>query len=514
MSNILIVDDEPLYRESIKKIIDWKSLMLSVPDEAINGFDALEKIKKEKYELIITDIRMPQMDGLSLIREASIISPESCFVVLSAYDDFALVKDAFKIGVIDYILKHQISQDEILRVIENFRHKEIDKKFNERSYIRSTIMNIKNGIIPEKDAADMLSLPSFAEGGRIYPSKSQIHLINSMENNTHQESQVLLDIEKDLNVQFNNLYIESSSRLSFYFLSDKVLSWGDLDAYWRTVHDFYNKKLINSGYTMSMGFSLNSNSFKNLKIAMAEAEACLQWYINRGKGVLLSPQKIRIEDKHPNLFPSTEKLSNDMINLSNDMASDAVLTMCIKKNNYRNTDPELIVSYYRRVNAHIVSALEALKLLENEEVRNFMSFFNKRSGWDIDDYNSNLKMIVDLFKNIKSISNKQIADVVQYMRNNYKKELTLSAIAEDFNLNASYLSRLFAKEMNVGFSKYLGKIRIKEAEKLLDSGKVNVSEAGTIVGISQPETFCRTFKRINGISPQKYLYSNSKKLTD
>lgn len=514
MNKVLIVDDEPFYREAIKKIINWKELQLSIPDEAINGLDAIEKIKSNYYEIIITDIKMPKMDGVTLIREATLLSPKSCFIVLSAYDEFAFVKEAFKLGIIDYILKHQISQEELMRVIQHYRQQKNRKQVDERVFTHSILINILNGIVPEKDVAHILSIPPADKGGRIYPAKGQFHSIKPDLRSFPLDFDIISNIEEELCSRFSNLYIEKGRRLSFFLISKTNLSWKELDSFWGEVLKFWQSGLKDFEYSLSIGFNHNSNSFSCLKNAMSEAETCLDWFISRGKGMLLSPPKIIIDKGSLRSLPSTENLSRGLVQLSSEESSQALVEMKINKNDYRSTDPEMLKVYYKSVNAHIVSAMETMKLTENNDLKNLLSAFNERSGWDLDDYNNYLEGIGTFLLKSINLSNKQIADIVGYLQKNYSRELTLSEVAEKFNLNGSYLSRLFKKEMGIGFSNYLAQIRIKKAESLFDTGQIKVSEVGRIVGIPQPETFCRTFKRIAGMSPQEYLYSKCKKLTN
>ena len=111
MYKVLIVDDEILARAGIKALIDWEKYGFSVIGEASNGQIAFEKIKEMKPDIVITDIKMPVMNGIDLIRATKKISQEISFIVLSAYNDFEYVKEAMKEGAKDYILKIQMEPE-------------------------------------------------------------------------------------------------------------------------------------------------------------------------------------------------------------------------------------------------------------------------------------------------------------------------------------------------------------------------------------------------------------------
>jgi two-component system response regulator YesN len=105
MYKLLIVEDEEAIREGIIKGMDWQSMGFEVAGAASNGLEAIESVNSNPPDLILTDIRMPQMDGLELIEKTRLLYPDIRFVVLSGYSDFEYVQTALKNKVVDYLLK-------------------------------------------------------------------------------------------------------------------------------------------------------------------------------------------------------------------------------------------------------------------------------------------------------------------------------------------------------------------------------------------------------------------------
>ena len=118
MYNLLIVDDEIISRLGITSLLDWEEAGFRVIDSVANGEEALEIMKSQSIDLVITDIKMPVMTGIELIREAKACGIESSFVVLSSYDDYAYVREALKLGAVDYILKLDLDKAHMLSVLE------------------------------------------------------------------------------------------------------------------------------------------------------------------------------------------------------------------------------------------------------------------------------------------------------------------------------------------------------------------------------------------------------------
>ena len=121
MFEVLIVDDEPYLRDALRCLVDWEQAGFRIAGEAINGREALEILRGHPADVVFTDIRMPVMNGLELIEAARRERIRSLFVILSAYDEFHLVKDAFKLGAIDYVLKSELEEGDILSLLARCR---------------------------------------------------------------------------------------------------------------------------------------------------------------------------------------------------------------------------------------------------------------------------------------------------------------------------------------------------------------------------------------------------------
>ena len=135
MYKLLIVDDEPLIRKGISKLIDLEELAVSSIFEASDGISALALVKRENPDLVITDINMPKMDGLEFARKAREINPNIKIAVLTGYDYFDYAVAALKTGVDDYVLK-PVSKEDITNILKKMINK-LNKEKSE-SEVRKT----------------------------------------------------------------------------------------------------------------------------------------------------------------------------------------------------------------------------------------------------------------------------------------------------------------------------------------------------------------------------------------
>ncbi|HOF99949.1 MAG TPA: response regulator, partial [Clostridia bacterium] len=126
----MIVDDEAEVREGIVARLDWEKLGFEVVAEAENGLEAIEKAESDEVDLLLTDIKMPFMDGLTMIAEFRTLHPSAKVVILSGFDDADYARQAIKLGVTEYALK-PVNAEELSGVLARMRA-QLDREYNEK----------------------------------------------------------------------------------------------------------------------------------------------------------------------------------------------------------------------------------------------------------------------------------------------------------------------------------------------------------------------------------------------
>ncbi|HEX3028771.1 MAG TPA: response regulator [Clostridia bacterium] len=145
MCKIFIADDDPFILEGIKHILHWEEFGIEIIGTASNGAQALEALKKESADILITDIKMPKMNGLELIKRVRDTNPATRFIILSGYDDFEYLKESIKLGIENYILK-PINSEELEKTITSTLDK-ISKDESERLKHIQDMGIIRNNIL-------------------------------------------------------------------------------------------------------------------------------------------------------------------------------------------------------------------------------------------------------------------------------------------------------------------------------------------------------------------------------
>lgn len=117
MKRVLIVDDDFLVRTYLKQMIDWEEHGFYIIGDAKNGQEALELLQRDTADILIADMSMPIMDGIELTRRVKKFSPRTHILILSCHDDFVYVKEAMKLGIDDYLLKNNLTEDTLLEAL-------------------------------------------------------------------------------------------------------------------------------------------------------------------------------------------------------------------------------------------------------------------------------------------------------------------------------------------------------------------------------------------------------------
>ena len=194
MKKLLIVDDDALIRATLHTIVDWNELGYEIAGDAQNGEQALQILKREQIELVFTDMKMPVMDGISLMEHINQMDKKPQMVALSGYDDFSLVRSAFKLGAFDYVLKEDISAKGITELIKKINPviKEDDEplysgKKKEEALLKEMILgravpSKKGGFFQGNYALAAFEIDEFKENTVRFQSSFEEYLVRPMIN--------------------------------------------------------------------------------------------------------------------------------------------------------------------------------------------------------------------------------------------------------------------------------------------------------------------------------------------
>lgn len=175
--NILVVDDEAFARNLVSGLLINAADKYTVVSECHNGETALESLKKKNIDIVITDIKMPVMDGIEFIEKALLYKPELKIIVLTAYNDFELVRKCFTLGAVNYIMKTEIDFEKLIAVLDDTVNKTADNSDKLKTMAENLIGNkYVNNELVEKMTAEGFDLKG--RNVRIIDIKIHLSLIH------------------------------------------------------------------------------------------------------------------------------------------------------------------------------------------------------------------------------------------------------------------------------------------------------------------------------------------------
>jgi len=508
LCKILIVDDEYLLRQGIKHLVDWNTQGFEIIGEASNGKEALDFIEKNKPHIIISDIVMPIMDGVDLAKIVKTKYPEIQIVILSGYSDFNYVKDTFKLGVKDYVLKPKLDPTELISLLKN------------------TASNIPNFIMSSSENASALNINNmlsklisgfYSDFNEIevkdtFPFDSFILIGDNIKKINNINSMSLLSLKSILSKAAKKhltglIYyeVEADSNLFLILINLKVENHSK-------VLDQINLMLLEVSIDMPEIFFVLSNLFNSL-YKLEDV------YINNLRPLL--GYKFYFKDKK---FITYEDLPKNTLKEKFDFKYYSGQIYLLNIDNALNYLREYLCNSIKNIDINefelktlfenalynIINILDELNFDMEEMNNSKLEYFQK-----IDETKSyeELLLLLDIItKKTKSILASQesklndhmINKIIEFISNHYYEQLSLKQVADKFHFNYYYLSSYFSSHNAEGFSEYLNKIRLQKAVELLANEKIPVSEISFMVGYSDHSYFCKVFKKFKKLTPSKF----------
>ena len=508
LCKILIVDDEYLLRQGIKHLVDWNAEGFEIIGEASNGKEALDFIEKTKPHIIISDIVMPVMDGVDLAKIVKTKYPEIQIVILSGYSDFNYVKDTFKLGVMDYVLKPKLDPEELILLLKNTASKIPD--FIMPSSQNCVTLNINNMLsklisgfysdFNEIAVRDTFPLDSFFLIG---DNIKKINNINSMSllslrsilskaAKKHLKDLIYYEVEADSNLflLLINLKTENYSKVLDQITLMLLEVSNDIPEIF-----FVLSNLFNSLY------KLEDIYINNLRPLLG-----YKFYFKDKKFITYDDlPKHTLKEKFDFKYYSGQIYLLNIDNALNYLRE--YLCQSIKNININEFE---LKTLFENALYNIINILDELNFNMEEMNNSKLEYFQK-----IDETKSyeELLLLLDIItKETKlllasqesKLNDHMINKIIEYISNHYYEQLSLKQVADKFHFNYYYLSSYFSSHNAEGFSEYLNKIRMQKAVELLANEKIPVSEISFMVGYSDHSYFCKVFKKFKKLTPSKF----------
>lgn len=506
---VIIVDDDKLIREEIKSLCNWKEEGFELVYEAANGKEALFWLKSNQADIIITDISMPVMNGVELIKNLKANQFTGQIVVMSNYDEFDYVKDAMKYGAFDYCLKYKIDSEGLLDILNTMAQKiressqknevELLEK-REKEYLNylKLIRNVCLGFSSDEESKQH-SLSQFAS--KFYFVFYVLHGELGAEND---------QIEEILRVK-GMLWVSLSSKEHAC-----VMSLSSNSTYQKTIQLFeYATLLKNTIEEPIITYGINEIPFEDLCTQISILKEKSEIYFYEGQSIIVADVVV----------PFTNKLDLSFVKELDDGIMHSLANSDEKAFANSLTEYKDRVSAKRVVLGVVIQHISALAYqiihyLQSHGIGEESVTLLREACNGFFDYNTTMtgicKKLVTatepLFnfvgiRNSKGIR-REILKAIQYMNSHYMKNILLNDVASYVGLSRNHFCTVFKEETGEKYVSHLLKIRMEKSKEYLRDYKNRIQEVSYMVGIDNPRYFCKLFKEYTGVSPSEFRERN------
>ena len=535
MEKVFLVEDEVVVREGIKKNIDWASNGLEFCGEARDGELAFPLIQKLRPDIVITDIKMPFMDGLTLSKLIKKELPETEIIILTGYEEFEYAKEAIKIGVLEYLTKPISSEDLLIevnkaadKVREKRKEQDLKEKYNSEMIENSRMekADLFQNLVSGK--CSMSELLDMAEKTELDISAVWYNLIlfraQSTKHAQDEYSESYVDLEKKLIVLCESLgSIHFDRNLDGHAILIKADSEEELEAKQRELIEKVENML--QGYKHIAYFGGVGTSVNRMTSIAESFESASRAFAHR---YFVADNKF-LYSKDSNSSVSASE--NDEFNIR-DVDISRVDKSRIEEFLKVGSSDELqyfVEDFTENVGDHFMDSLmfrqyivmdtyfRVVSFVESlSHSRDEISSIDMQSGV-LNSSESSIKYIEEILAQGIALreataSNKygEVVDrAMNYIKENYgEEELSLNTLASYVNMSPNHLSMIFSQQTGQTFIKYLTDYRINKAKELLRCTSKKSSEICEEVGYRDPHYFSYLFKKSVGVTPTQYRSGN------
>lgn len=535
MIQVFLVEDEIIIRESIQRMIPWKEYGYELVGEASDGEMALPMIREQKPDLVITDIKMPFMDGLSLISLVKKELPNTKIVIISGYDDFSYAQKAIELGVEQYLLK-PISKNKFIQILEDIREKYI-KENQQKNYYEQ--FEREKQQYEQHSRQDFFA--SLVQGNTplqtVYNQAEQLHIdimaqsynillfsMSTLENNPS-----ILDhySEHTANLQQNMemLFQDRKEYLLFRYqlFSYAVLIKGEKSAIENLTEQCVTmlKQLFSEQNAGGDWFICTGRPVERLSLLSSSYESAMKAFALR----YMENKKIVRYDECKN-GKNAENDSMDLQSVDVNALNPDIIRNFLS-NGLKEETKEFVHQYmeligenalksrmfrqYLLLNIHfnVVSFLQKIGY-KKEVVDNKKEQLEMQGLQDMDAIEQflieRLNEAISLREEKSKNQYKSVVDqAVEYINQNFMDEdISLNKVARVANVSANHFSALFSQEMHRTFVEYLTDIRMKKAKELLRCTSMRSGRIALEVGYKDAHYFSFLFKKTQKMTPSQY----------
>lgn len=518
MLRAILVDDEVMVRAALEKMVDWQAEGFVLDGCYANGQAALDALQKREADLILTDIRMPVCDGLELIERVRALGQTPYIVVLSAFDDFPLVKQAFKKGAADYLLKQEITAGKLRELLREAKARlPQTARAAAAEPAAPTVSAVLGDVFFHN--ADPRALGELEQGyviGCFFMDEiyRELPRLGTDVHATLTQPLTSLVMQMPQIKPEDGFYsVDASRHFLYYSLAVPGRTVEKARAFFALVQRAW-KNYMNLGCTVGMAFP-HKRPAETFYAVLDQAET------NTTLRYVLGPGRIYDESYYDRFDPVTalrqakslmpfmravmnadfagvERYKAELVGIMQDLplAQGQSLALLYLYNLYYEIGfHDLQIAYKLGLEHQLYNRLRSI-----ETQRDLVIYFT-----------SVVRQITEYFEtNYDQRCPDPLLRARRYLDDNYMRaELSLKEVSDHSGYNEKYFCTLFKKRFAVSYSDYLNQLRVNAARDLLEKSDMRMYQIADAVGYNNVEHFMRVFKKVTGVTPRQYRQENT-----
>ena len=526
---VLAADDEYWSRENLRSLISWEDYAIKFLDPACDGEEVLERIKEEKPDIILTDISMPFLDGLELLKKLQTEYPQIITIAVSGYDDFEKVKGVFVSGGLDYLLK-PVGKEELVRILtkalgileerETLRRNTETNRQKEHKLSSFMEDSEYSALLSGKLYGQFQAQPHVSSTGEFSGMAALMvkfyNIAEIAEKFDHDSLQMSLDIKTKLRkltdgdpdaIIFNNcnkmsefLIFTSLRTKSLQIFAEKILKEFPLDDYGPVSVILHEQ----TGSLDDIG-----NIYRDMiAVLVTRPFTYTHCILSCPEGESTSAcQTVGKNISH--------RIEEELYHFLNTSQKNETRKLIFQTCDFRNCDNGSwscldVKQYIRRITGILYRYVQEQQpelTAQAEEAMDDIDYYMK--CLDAGSVMSSIKILLNSLwendsENNADSAGSQVEQIRQYILTSYHENITLTALASAYHMDASYLSRMFSQTYGETIIAYLTRVRMEQAIRLMGDEEKKLETISFLVGYDDYNYFSRVFRKKLGVSPREY----------
>ncbi|WP_433942988.1 response regulator [Paenibacillus sp. SN-8-1] len=487
MLRIVIVDDEVLIREGLARMIQKENTEFLITACCSDGQQVFDELNLEEIDVVITDIRMPQIGGLELIRELKESHPQIRSILMSGFTDFNYAREAIKYSAVEYLLK-PINKDQLFELLYRLNQEKASARFKEDRQRRGMLLSILLSRTTSPHLLPELVMP-----------RSLFTLIAIKMSRTDN----LSILHENLPILVDQLELQDRMQVLICY-SDQELTDHELRSFCNSIISS-----VPTRPTLHIGISRSYTDLSNLYPAYLEAKkACDRGVYSDSYLYIANIQDL--ETTPSNILEWLASNRSDLIhelqilNLENVMKWIKEGLLILKS---EQATPESYLLYAQLIRETSANELQEFDFIYRsyDELERILLKCMTYTELEHQFMNAFLSMFSEIRTKRMGMGANAVETVKQWISANYNQQADLNELAQMVFLTPSYLSKLFKQETGMTLTDYMIEVRVKRAKHLLKTEPgMKIHSIGAEVGYADPAYFNKLFKRIVGVTPNTY----------